>query len=387
MRSNSLRAVVVALFVAGVGCGGGDDDGAPTVIETESTRQIMRDFAADLRVVLPATVDEETFSDSAANPAIREALADLADNASVLVAHSQRNESGTRQLGRSLERDTAEILYQYDRGRTDRAAFLLQQVTENCVVCHSRRPDATDPEIAAGFVDGAVLQQLDPERRETLQIATRQFDAALVTLEALLADPETHPAVMLGPLTDYLTVSLRVKDDYVRPVAVLAKFSRRDDLWQRLRSDVEGWIDALPSLYAQTRGEPELAVAQRILAEGAALREDSSDLRADLVHSIAASAVLQRYVRLHRDRGADLAEAYYLLGEIEARIGRNYWVSQAQHFLATSIRIAPGASTAQQAYGLLEEQILLSYEGSDEDAPGDEDAALLAELKALIDAS
>jgi len=387
VRSNSLRAVVVALFVAGVGCGGGDDEGAPTVIETESTRQIMRDFAADLRVVLPATVDEETFSDSAANPAIREALADLADNASVLVAHSQRNESGTRQLGRSLERDTAEILYQYDRGRTDRAAFLLQQVTENCVVCHSRRPDATDPEIAAGFVDGAVLQQLDPERRETLQIATRQFDAALVTLEALLADPETHPAVMLGPLTDYLTVSLRVKDDYVRPVAVLAKFSRRDDLWQRLRSDVEGWIDALPSLYAQTRGEPELAVAQRILAEGAALREDSSDLRADLVHSIAASAVLQRYVRLHRDRGADLAEAYYLLGEIEARIGRNYWVSQAQHFLATSIRIAPGASTAQQAYGLLEEQILLSYEGSDEDAPGDEDAALLAELKALIDAS
>jgi len=159
---------VVALFVAGVGCGGGDDEGAPTVIETESTRQIMRDFAADLRVVLPATVDEETFSDSAANPAIREALADLADNASVLVAHSQRNESGTRQLGRSLERDTAEILYQYDRGRTDRAAFLLQQVTENCVVCHSRRPDATDPEIAAGFVDGAVLQQLDPERRETL---------------------------------------------------------------------------------------------------------------------------------------------------------------------------------------------------------------------------
>jgi len=386
MSRRWIRWVALACAGAWLGCGGEEDDGS-RVIESESTREIMRRFAADLRVVLPYSVDDATFAESVANPAVRQALADLADNAAVLVSHSRRNETGTRQLGRSLERDTSEILRQYDRGHVDRAAFLLHQVTENCVVCHSRRPDLEDSEFARNFVDGAVLEELDPERRVTLEIATRQFDAALATLEGLLTDPYTHAAMMQGPLTDYLTINLRVKDDYTRPIAVLQKFARRDDLWQRLRKDVGIWIDALPGLDAQTRGEPELATARKILAEGARLREDPDDLRSDLVHRIAASAVLQRYVRAHRDPGPELAEAYFLLGQTEARIGRNYWVSQAQHFLATAIRIAPGSPIAREAYGSLEEEILMSDEGSYEDAPAREDAALLAALQALMDAS
>jgi hypothetical protein len=104
-----------------------------------------------------------------------------------------------------------------------------------------------------------------------------------------------------------------------------------------------------------------------------------------LVHLIAASAVLQRAIESGDLKGTDLAEAYYLMGIIESRIGRDYWLTQAPYFLETSIRLAPGAPFAREAYARLEEEIMMLYEGTDAERIPTDDSERLAELSALID--
>jgi len=377
-------AAAAACWLLLPGCGGEGDKGKAEPVVDEATLAVMRGFVEKLTVVLPKTVDRSTFRDPEEQPVIRGALAALAYDASLLAEHSRSYESGVVRLQRSLERDTSEILRQYERGHYDRAAFLLRNVTENCVVCHVRLPSPGDSPLAEHFIDRTALTRLPAPARATLQMATRRFDDALTTLEGILSAEELHPALVLGPLTDYLTLCIRVKSDCDRPIPTLEKFARRPDLWLRLRLDVEEWIAALPALRKRVQGEPDLASARTLVTEGIA-RCDLRDPRLGVPHLIAASAILQRVINEGPQTAAQLAEAYYLLGETESRIGRNYWVTEAPFFFETSIRVDPGSPFAEDAYSLLEEEILMSYEGSDWDEIQGEDRALLSELRTLMD--
>lgn len=51
-------------------------------------------------------------------------------------------------------------------------------------------------------------------------------------------------------------------------------------------------------------------------------------------------------------------------GVIESRIGRSFWLSQAEAYLETAIRLAPGKPVARNAYGLLAEYLTAGYSGS-----------------------
>jgi hypothetical protein len=77
---------------------------------------------------------------------------------------------------------------------------------------------------------------------------------------------------------------------------------------------------------------------------------------------VTASSILHRYVATRSD--GEAAEAYYLLGLIETKVGRSFWLSQAEAMLETSIRLAPGTPTAQRAFALLEDFLVAGYTGS-----------------------
>jgi hypothetical protein len=235
--------------------------------------------------------------------------------------------------------------------------------------------------MAAGFLDDEVLAKLPLEEKAALQMATRRFDDALVTLERRIGQYD-HPALMLGALTDYLVVALRVKGDYQRPIPVLRRFAARNDLWTTLRLDVEYWIESLPRLGQLARGEPDLGVARELVGEARGLDPFPGSHRS-VAHFVTASAILERFIETHRQRDALTAEAYYLLGVTEAWIGRNYWVTPAPFLLETAIRTAPQERFAEQAFALLERQTLAEYEGADDDIP-EEDRQRLDELRALI---
>jgi hypothetical protein len=361
----------------------GDDAADRAREQDEQTRAVMREIFQGLQVALPASGDPENFASAENRLEVNAALERLASNAARLEKHTTERDQQMHYLAGSVAGDAREVQRAYEQGRSQRAAFLLRQITENCVVCHTRLPSLRDSPIAQGFLEDGVLEELPLEPRATLQIATRRFDEALETLETVLLSPSEHAAVLLGPLTDYLVVSIRVKEDFERPIPVLKQFAQRPDLWARLRMDVEGWINELPKLRRQAAGKSDLATARTLLDDGKQQVEFPED-RTALAHFVVASSVLQRYIDTHPDPSPELGEAFYLLGVVEARIGRNYWVTPSPFLLEQAIRLAPGADFADDAYALLERETFRAYEGSDwEDLPA-EDAERLEELRRLV---
>lgn len=351
--------------------------------ERERTQAIMQKIFAGLKVALPASADFDTFRDPVEAPRIKAALRVLTENASTLEQHALPKDAQLGFLARSIAADAQEIERAYAAGRHERSSFLLRNIVENCIACHTRLPAFVDSEVTAGFTDEAIFEEMPAEPRGNLLMATRQFEAALDVLEGHLVDPDYHVATLLGPLTDYLVVAIRVKGDYERPGPLLEKVAAREDAWTQLRLDIEGWRAALPELAEVAARAPSVATARELIAQGNRLDAFPGDMSSRL-HLVVASAVLENYIDAHAERDAALSEAYYLLGVVEARIGRNYWVTRAPFLLAESIRIAPQEPTAEQAYALLERELLRSYEGSEHEELPAEDRQHLDSLQELM---
>lgn len=343
----------------------------------------MREIFASMQLLLPLSADGDLGAPDE-RPAVRRALEGLASNADLLARHAGENDPARRFLGRSLATDARNALDRYDEGRTDSAAFLVQQATENCVACHSKLRSPGDSPLAASFVDATALAKLRPEERARLQIATRQFDDALATLEGLFADPSVHPSAMLGPLTDYLIVSVRVKGDFERPLPVLEKFAKRPDLWVQLRGDVEQWIRDLRALRPLRDAPPSLARA-RELVEGARREQPLAPDERSLVRYVVASSLLHRWLAEEGHPPAEQSEAWMLLGACELHTGDSFWLSQADFYLETAIRRAPGSEPARRAYELLEAETIENHTGAAGAELPPSVAARLAELHALAE--
>jgi hypothetical protein len=379
-RTGALCLGAAAILTAG---------GCSAEPEPDETREIMGEIYAAMKVALPATVDMAKFSSPEERPRIQAALDQLAANADRMEGHTRPKDAQMQFLARSAARDARDVQRAYRNGKDERAAFLLQQISENCVACHTRLP-SQDTRIANGFVDRGAMQGLAPESRAGLLMATRRFDDAIATLEKLLADPDEHPALLIAPLTDYLVLNLRVKDDYERPLPTLRNLSEHSHIWEQLRRDLLGWIEVLPVLRERTRGAADVDVARALVNEGRE-RNRLGDEQSGLVHFISASAILERLLAEHpraeagSEGAAKLGEAYYLLGLVEARIGRNYWVSEAPFLLERAIRMAPREPFALEAYRRLANEVLMQYEGADEEDIDPEEQRRLGELRILVE--
>lgn len=328
----------------------------------EQTRARMREIFESIQLLLPLSV-RGGFGDPAEREEVSRALEALAADAQLLARHAGEDDPARGFLGRSLAVDATNALERFREGRNDSAAFLVQQASENCVACHTKVMSPSDSPITENFVDQSALAALRPEERARLQLATRQFDEALATFESLFTAKDVHPSAMLGPLTDYLVTAIRVKGDYERPIPVLERFAKRPDLWMQLRRDVEQWVRDLRELRPLGEGPPDLAAARRLVEETRAIDPFGSDERS-LVRAIVASSLLHRWLA-GADRPKDeQAEAFLLLGSTEMRIDDTFWLSQADFYLETAIRRAPGTASAVQAYELLEAETIASYTGA-----------------------
>ena len=335
---------------------------AATAEETERTRTRMREIFTSMQLLLPLSVTGG-FDDAAQRERVTRALEALAGDADLLAAHAGEHDPARRYLGRSLASDARNALERFQEGRTDSAAFLVQQATENCIACHTKLRSPEDSPLTPTFVDSSALAALRPEERARLQIATRQFDDALTTLEGLFTDPKVHPAAMLGPLTDYLLIALRVQGDFERPVPVLERFAKRPDLWVQLRGDVEQWIRDLRDLRKLAEGPAELSTARRLIEDARAQQPLGADQR-HLVRYVMASGMLHRWLEAGDHPPAEQGEAWYLLGAAELQTGDTFWLSQTDFYLETAIRQAPGTPAAQRAYELLEAETIASFTGA-----------------------
>jgi len=356
--------------------------------DPDSTTEIMSRIVAALQVALPPSFDAASFQDEDRRAEILAALEELSNDGERLDEHTVRGDAGLAFLGHSLASDLREVHLRYSDGRFEQSRFLLHNVTDVCVACHSRLPDDKGRFIGNSLVNDEVIAKLPLDQRAQYEIATRQFDRALVTFETWFADPAVSPGDidLTGEFEDYLEVSLRVRRDPARAIATFEKLLARDDVPDRVRLNVQTWIAALETLQAggAKRDSIEQARAQMKSTDAA---EVARDERSALVAAIAASGVLHRFIAEQTEVSSALGEAYYLMGVIEAEIGRSFWASQTEHYLEAAIRIGPSEPYAEPAFELLEAFVVTGYTGSGGENVPTGVRQRLEELRALIDRS
>jgi hypothetical protein len=325
----------------------------------------MAEIVAALRVALPLSLSAARFEDPANRSALDASLGALRAGAQQLESHGRSQDASFAYLSRSLARDAEDIKRRFDAGRLDESRFLLGALVEDCVGCHSRLPSAEDSGLGADLYRQVDATALDAVERARLEVATRQFEAALDRYEALLAAPDASPAELdvEGVIADYLTVAIRVKQDLPRARATLAALAARPDVPSYLATLLASWVAACDTLVGSLDADDPLAEAVRVAEKGAALERYPRD-RAALVHELVASSLLLRHVAAHPEPSAENARAYFLLGVAELASGRSVWLSAAQDYLETAIRMAPGSDWAKRAYVVLEEETLADYSGS-----------------------
>ena len=341
---------------------------APPAQEEAFPRGAMHEIFDAIAVALPASLDPARFSDPARRESVLEALRALSLNAEDLEAHGAGRGESFRHLSASLARNAREVTRRYEDGRYEEAGFLLQRLSEDCLACHARLPSDRNSPLGDRLVREMELEGLSPPERARLHTAMRQFDAALDTWEALFAAQDVSPAQLdlMGYLGDYLTVCIRVVGDSSRALATLHRLSARSDVPDWLVRDIGAWTRTLEALRARGIDSDDGSVLERartLIREADALRQVPAD-NTGLVHDLVASSLLYRYTESRPWRGRDVAEAYYLLGLAESRIDRSYWLSQADFYLETAIRMAPQEPFARDALALLEERTAAGYTGS-----------------------
>ncbi len=329
------------------------------------TKLVMQQIFQNMRNLLPLSANQTRFSKPAHRELIRSSLDEIAASALTLERHArdQSDDAGTEFLAIGLKRAALDAQRSFDEGRLIQSRSMIWNTTRLCVACHTRLPSRLDPPVARDFLDDFELDELSLHERAQVLLATRQFDRSLDALKALLESDQQTAVTLIQPLTDYLIVSVRVKNDLRRPGPVLAQFTKRRDVWAALKEDVNSWIARLDELGGAELPAPSLAAATQFI-DNARQSSIIPFSRRPMVDYVIASSLLQRHLEENRPRAEALARTYYLLGLTELGIGQSYELNQGEYYLEAAIRAAPGTSISAHAFNTLEEQIVMGYSGS-----------------------
>lgn len=382
--------VVIAASVAG---------GKLVASNPEQTRARMDRIFSSLVTVLPLSLNGAEYEKASNRELVLAKLKELSDESQGLEAHAGGGDKTFAFIAGSLAKDARDIYRWYSRGSYGESRYLLHNLTENCIACHSRLPETKGFPAAESFFKDVKVAGLPLMERAQLQMATRQFDAALATYEEMFKSAETRTSeiIMMDGFVDYLKICIRVKQDLNRPVPVLEAMRKRPDLPKFAAMQIDQWIDSLKRLAKRNdKAGSELQVARKLISDAQRASEFRMD-RGRLVDYIYASRLLNSYVH-RKDPGMsatgqgqglktaqnDLAEAYYLLGVTESMIGRSYWLSQTEFYLETAVRTAPHSRYAEKAYALLEEQVVVEFSGSSGTNVPDDMQKTLEDLRRLM---
>lgn len=345
-----------------------------------SPRPTMQAVFAEMKQLIPLSLDAERWSAFESRAKILASLRRLEEASVALEAHGRTREAGFDELALGLARDLRETHARFRVGELEEARFFLTGSLQNCVACHVRLPSDRSFPLAEQLIDRAEIESLDARERAWLLVTVRRFEDALEVWEELLGDAQRSAASLdaSGVLVDYLNVAIRVQRDPARVARTLARFAGREDLPIYLRRRVEEWRSALAELESKSLAE-ETAPSRAL---GVALARKAGEVasgpygRDGLIQDLAAASQLVRWLEQDRARmlevtrnrtdseRAQTAEAYYWLGVVEARSLDGFWVNLSERHLEAAIRADPKGPLAEKAYALLEETQVLGYGGA-----------------------
>ncbi len=337
--------------------------------ETASRQPLMREVFASMSYLLPRGLDPERFASPAEREGIMTQIVALADAAAKLQDHGLDRGSSLSFLSFSLARDVEEVRMRYSSGLYEEARYFLIGSIQNCFACHSRRPSSNRFPIAEQLTEAVELEKLAKTERALLYVVTRRFEEAIDLWEQVLRDStvSTHELDMGGVLADYLAIAVRGVGAYGSARESLTALSKRSDVTPYLRTQLDAWIDSLRWLEREESREVSMQRVRELVVKAGALNRWRED-RHGLVLDLAASSLLNQMT----DRppgstgalvGADLSEAYYLLGLIEARSMANFWLDESPNHLEAAVRTDPSSRHAKLAFALLEANMISGYGG------------------------
>jgi hypothetical protein len=317
-----------------------------------STRTSMRGLFVVISNLYRYSLDAAVFADPKNHEEIASKLDALVQNTEQLETHGESLDPSFDFMKRSLARDAHEARDNFKSANYIGSRFVLSDITENCVTCHTKLPAERTFEEGREFLAAIEADKFPPSSRAKLQVASRQFSDAAATYETILRSQQfsADDLTVFNVFDNYLSVCVGSLNDPKRPIPVLEAFAGRSDVPANTKEDAQAWIASLEALdFGAVKGK-ELATA-RTLVENAS---DSAADRAHLVDYIAASSLVHRFLRSGPQSNETTSEAYYLLGVAESNVSRSYWVFETEHLLDKSIRLAPKTKVAKQALAYLE---------------------------------
>jgi len=367
----------------------------PAAADSE-TRHIMQDVADSLEILLPLSLDSDTFLDPENRDLIMQKLARLEQSADALADHGASQSLDFQLMAAAFARAAKRIRDNYQYLHPAEARYFLTDLTQHCVACHSRDAAPQDFPLSQLLNRYLAEEPLDEREQARLQVALRQFDDAMETWEGVLSDPAVDAVDMSldGDFVEYLTVAVRVQREYQRAAGELADIVGRGDTPFYLRRRLQTWIDDLDSAAQSASQSGEQPLAMERAREWFRQPDTQPGLLwndAQLVSDLALSARLRDLIAAPdavEDAGispAELAEVYYMLGVLEARtIGLYTALPTMERFWEAAIRTAPDSRYALESYALLEESAATAFSGELPFEQTDETFARLAELRKLI---
>jgi hypothetical protein len=352
------------------------------------TRHIMQDVADSLEVLLPLSVDSNTFLDPDNRELVMEHLSRLDSSADALAEHGASQSLDFELLASAFARAARRIRANFEYLHPAEARYFLTDLTQHCVACHSRDAASGDFPLSGSLNTYLDEQPLNEREQARLQLALRQFDNAMETWEQMLSDPSVEPVDMSldGDFVEYLTVAVRVREEFDRAARQLEQVAAREDTPFYLKRRLETWITDLKTAQRERNRDMTIERARDLFRQPdtrPGLLWNDSQLVSDLVLS---AGLRDLTASQDVDIGpARLAEAYYMLGVLEARtIGLYSALPSMERFWEAAIRTAPESPYALEAYALLEESAATTFSGELPFEQTDESFARLAELRRLI---
>ncbi|MBP9707424.1 MAG: hypothetical protein KBD78_07235 [Oligoflexales bacterium] len=377
------KATIMLCFMVGLG---------PVALAKTShlqpTAGIMQNIFDPMSRLLPYVYSHGQFESNEKYAEILALLEQMDAQSKTLEKHSRDKQAGFQYMSSSLSNDVRDGLRWYKEKRFRESRFILKNLTENCITCHSARPASKDFPGGEAFIAKINIAELSPLEKARLELSMRRFKDAIATYEAAFNDTKIRPAswVTFDAMTYYLRIALGVKKDVERPAKTFADILKnRKDLPEYMQKQLTVWIESLNNISTKKFHEKvDFVTAKKVVELGQELQSYPAD-RSGLVYSILAASMFEQLIEnksLKSDE--EVADAYYHLGIVEMAIGRSFWVSRVDSFLEMAVRKAPMSGVAEKAFSLLEENIYYEFTGSAGTMIPSDKKQLLSELSSLM---
>lgn len=329
------------------------------------TPEIMSKIHNSMVILLPHSVGYDGFSSKKNKGKISAHIEKLKDLGAELDRSTDKKDDVFKVIAENFASETSQMLETFRSGNHRNTKFIFQNLTANCVSCHTRQAGNTSKS-KAPLYENIDMGPLNLIERAELNTSIRKFDLALDQYEKAFSKTEIsklNKLLIEGYLVDYMIIGLKVRDDKKRVMKTLNSVAFDASVPLSLKRVLAKWHGFLKN-YSTNKKYDDLDSIFKLYNKGQDLNSHPFDSSSALV-SVLVEKHLQRLLQNQDSLSSEtVSKAYLLYGMCEISLSRPLQLSKANYFLEKSIKKAPKTSTAREAYSVLEDHIYFEYSGS-----------------------